>query len=311
MEFEIDRRKIPVIAAALWFLFGVVLFHSDPAIMANFVLIAVLIGVLPYILMSYFEYQRIKSIEDQFPLFLRDIAESQKAGMSLPQALRNAAKVDYGKLTPEIKKMSDQLSWGIPLQEVLERFSKRMKDSKIIRRSVRILIEAYNSGGNITETMESTANDVTIIKEAEKERKSMMSQHVTMLYLIYFIFIVIVLVLSKTLFPILEMSSGAPAGGTQVGTFQDPMAACEQTGGVYCIFHPVFSAICMMFSFGTGVNCFYKALFFSVVIIQGIFSGLVCGQISDNSARAGIKHSLIMTSAGFAIFIITTRLGIV
>ncbi|NOZ82107.1 MAG: type II secretion system F family protein [Candidatus Micrarchaeota archaeon] len=305
---KIEKKQLPIIIAGVWLLFGIILFHSDPGILANFILIAVMIGVLPYILMSYFEYQRIKSMEDQLPLFLRDIAESQKAGMSLPQALKNAAKVDYGKLTPEIRKMSNQLSWGIPLQEVLERFSQRMKDSKIIRRSMRVLIEAYTSGGNITETMESTATDVSIIKEAEKERKSMMAQHVTMMYIIYFIFIIIVLVLSNTLFPILEMSANPTGSG--IG-FVDPMSACEKNPSAYCIFYPIFSLLCQMFDFGTGAECYYKALFFSMIVIQGIFTGLVCGQISENSARAGIKHSLILTASGFAIFIITLRLGLV
>lgn len=306
---NITKKESPIIIAAVWLLFGIIFFHSDVGIIGNFVLIAMLIGVLPYVLLSYFEYQRIKSIEEQLPIFLRDLAESQKAGTNLPQALKNSVKIDYGKLSPEIKKISDQISWGISLQEVLTRFSNRMKASPLIRRSIRIIIEAYSSGGNIADTMESTAVDVSIIREAEKERTSSMMQHVTMMYIIYFIFLGIVLALSKTLLPILEINITSTVGG--VGGFTEPLAGCAGNPSLFCISYPIFTLLCTMFSFGTASACYYKALFFSMIIIQGIFTGLVCGQIGENSALAGIKHSLIMTSSGFAIFMIVLALGII
>ena len=41
-----------------------------------------------------------------------------------------------------------------------------------------------------------------------------------------------------------------------------------------------------------------------MVLVQGIFSGLVSGQIGEDSVVAGFKHSVIMTTAGFAILIL-------
>lgn len=307
IDLKMDVKKISAVAAVLFLVFGIIFFRSDVGIIGNFVIISMLIGVLPYVMISYFEYQKIKAIEEQFPAFLRDLAESQKAGTNLLDALRNAAKIDYGRLTGEIKKMSDQLSWGVPMQEVLDRFAKRMRRSDLIAKSVRLINEAYSSGGDIAETMEANATDVNTIKEVERERRSMMTQHVTMMYMIYFIFVGIVLALSKTLLPMLEMNiSGGMIG---LGGFQDPCSGCP--GSVFCVSCSTFSIITAIFSLGTGAAAYYRSIFLSMIVIQGIFTGIVSGQIGENSALAGVKHSLIMTAIGFGVFIITFRLGII
>ncbi len=305
-----DIQKMSLIAAIALLLAGMIFFHSDMAILANFVILAMIIGILPTAILSYMEYERIKAIEDEFPNFLRDLAEAQKAGTNLPDALKNASKTNYGKLTPEIKKMNDQLSWGLPLQEVLYNFSKRMKKSDIIRRSVRILIEAYSSGGDIAEAMESTAVNVNAIKENEKERKSMMSQHVLMMYIIFFIFIGIVLAISKTLTPMLKMNLSATVGG-QTANFGDPCISCANNPNMLCVSCSTFSAVASVFGLGTGASSYYRSLFLSMILVQGIFTGLVAGQIGENSPKAGIKHSLILTSIGFGVFMISLKLGII
>lgn len=305
---KFETRKIPIVVAVALLVFGVIFFHNDAGVLGNIVLISMIVGVMPFVLLSYVEYHGIKSAEEQLPLFLRDLAESQKSGMNLPQALQIAVKTDYGVLSKEVKKMNDQLSWGIPLQEVLNRFSQRMHRSNLIGRAIRIINEAYSSGGNITDTMEATAVDVTLIKDAEKERRSLMTQHVTMMYAIYFIFLVIVLVLTKILLPMLQI--GKETQGTFMA-FQDPCSVCVGTSHLFCVSCSAFSLLCQMFGFGTGINCYYKALFFSVIIVQGLFTGLIAGQIGENSAIAGAKHSLIMTGSGFGIFMIALRLGII
>ncbi len=305
-----DRMHIPPVAAIIFLLIGIILFHSDVGLLGNFVLISIIIGVMPFVMVAYLSHERIAAIEEQFPIFLRDLSEAQKAGTNLPEALRMATKADFGKLSKEIKKMNDQLSWGIPLQEVLDRFSGRMKGSEIITRSVRIINEAYGSGGDIAETMESIATDVRIIRETNNDRVSRMTQHITIMYIIYFVFIAIVISLSNTLFPMLRMDLGGGFGGVGgIGGFSDPCAVCASSKSIMCISCVTFPVVSSMFSFGTGSISYYRALFFSMIIIQGIFSGLIAGQISSNSPVAGLKHSLILTAAGFGVFMIAFKLG--
>ena len=79
--------------------------------------------------------------------------------MTLPEGLKQIAKTDYGKLTVEITNINNQISWGISFQEAMERFAKKFKKSPMIQRIVRIIIEAYSSGGDVARTMEATAEE--------------------------------------------------------------------------------------------------------------------------------------------------------
>src|SRR3990172_7616355 len=142
-------KKLPPIIAAIVVFVGVILFYENVALMGNFLLLSILIGIVPYVIVSYLEYQRLRAVEEQIPVFVLDLAETQKTGMGFAEGLRQISKTDYGKLSPEIKKINDQISWGIPLQDAMERFSKRNKGSKVIGRVVRIINEAFSSGGDI------------------------------------------------------------------------------------------------------------------------------------------------------------------
>ncbi len=307
---KFDMKKLPPIIAAALIILGVAIFWGNPGMVGNFILLGIVIGIVPYVLITYFEYQKVKVIEDQLPLFLLDLAETQKAGMGLPEALKTISKTDYGKLTVEIKKMNDQLSWGIPLQEVLNRFARRMRKSAVTGRVIRIINEAYSSGGDIVRTMEAIAEDIVAIKEAEKERQASMFQHVLIMYAIYFIFIGIIVGLSKTLIPMLEMNVEAAAMGG-VLSFQDPCTTCIGSSNIYCISCSIYAVICQMFNLGVGASCYYNALFLLMAIIQGIFTGLVAGQIGESSIVAGFKHSLIMTFSGFGILMILFQIGVI
>ncbi len=306
----INVRMLPPIIAAILMFVGILMFWGNAAMIGNFILLGLVIGVIPYVILSYFDYEKIRAVEDQLPLFLLDLAETQKAGMGFPDALKMAAKTDYGKLSPEIIKMNNQLSWGIPLQEVLRRFSKRMSKSNSIRRVIGIINEAYISGGDVVRTMEAIAEDIVTVNEVEKERKSMMFQHVIVMYAIYFIFIGIIIGLSKTLIPMLELNVEAASMGG-IMTFQDPCTTCIASSHIYCISCKIYGFVCEMFNLGVGASCYYNALFLIMATVQGIFTGLVSGQIGENSITAGFKHSLIMTFSGFGILMILFQTGLI
>jgi flagellar protein FlaJ len=293
---RIKPTNIPFIVAAVLIIIGLA-FYQNVGIMMNLIVLGIIIAVAPYALLSYFDYAKIKAIEDQLPVFLLDLAESQKVGLTLHESLKQASKTDYGKLSPEIKKVYNQLSWGIRVQDVFNNFAKRMKKSKLTSRVVSIINETYVSGGDIGKTMEATASDITAIKEAEKERRSVTAEHTMIMYAIYFIFIGIVVGLSQTLIPMLSI-------GSETGT-----AGGIGKSDIYCINCPIFSAVCEMLDLEGGGSCYYNALFILMAVVQGIFSGLVAGQIGEGSVFAGVKHSIIMTVTGFSALVILLKFG--
>lgn len=230
------------------------------------------LGFTPYIGSKYFEYTKVKNMESSFPEFLRNISESQKSGITLSQAIINSTKVDYGGLSPEIKRMASQISWGVPLPRVLEKFSNRVEGSDFLRRSLAIILEAYRSGGDIAEVMESVADSARMVKELESERRSKFNQQLLVMYSIYVIFLIIIIALNKILLPMFALS------------------ASQEVGGI---------AIAM----GSLDPDFYRTIFLHMILMQAVFAGLIAGQVGEGSIIAGIKHSAIMLGIGSLAFI--------
>ena len=300
-------RNAPMLIAAALVVAALILQNISAS--GILIIAAMIIGVVPYAFATYFEYSNIKAMEERLPLFLLDLSEAQKIGMSLPEALKQVSKTDYGKLSGEIKKIDYQLSWGIPISEAMNNFAQRTSKSKLITRVIRIINEAYSSGGDIARTMESTASDINAINEAEKERKSITYEHMMIMYAIYFIFIGIVIGLSQTLIPLMNMNTGSTSiAGSSILSFSDPCQGCEN-GGLSCINCSIFSVFCQVFAIDK--SCYYYALFILMAVFQGIFSGLVAGQIGEGSVVAGLKHSAIMTISGFGILLLLLKVGVI
>ncbi len=239
-------------------------------------LLGVFLMILPNLFFQYLRYKEIKEIEEQYPNFLRDLAESKKSGMTLADAIYKLSNVDYGALTKEIRKMSNQLSWGVPFRKVLTMFYKRIP-STFIRGTATIIIEAQEAGGDIVSTLEAVAEDARTLREVEKARKATMSQYVATIYIIYFFFIAILIVLSNLILQVV----GIQGAGTE--------ASVAELG--------------VALGFGKVNPDAFRRLFFYACLIEGICAGLVCGQIGENSVVAGIKHSILMFFIGFLAFL--------
>ncbi|MFB6190001.1 MAG: type II secretion system F family protein [Candidatus Nanohaloarchaea archaeon] len=222
---------------------------------------------------KYQDYQKKKKIEDEFPSFLRDVVQGTRAGMSLPQAIQNTESGSYGPLNDHIQRMSAQIEWGIPFDEVLENFSNSV-ESPLVKRSVDTIIQAYSSGGNIQDVLESVGDNIRQIKQLQEERSSQLYSEMITGYIVYFIFIGILVALTTFLLPNLATASQSLGGGLSI---------LGSSGGG---------------SLQENINL-YNQWFQRLVFIQALFSGLIIGKLSEGELKAGIKHSAILFAAGY------------
>ncbi len=282
---------------------------GDAAVIGNIFIIALFISVIPYFLYRYSKYAWLKGIERQFPNFIRDLADAKRSGMTLESSIKMAGKTNYGKLTPEIQTMSNKLSWGVPFLRVLDIFEKKVRGSTSIVEVLNIVKEVYKSGGNVVATLDSAAANMNMLREAEEERRSVTSQHVMVTYGIFLLFLGIVVVIIYIFIPMMTtVSVGGEyeAMDTFGSTFTNP---CSE----FALPFPcgLFSITCIMLEVDPyGVSCYYISLFFYVLIIQGLCSGLIAGQLGENSAIAGGKHSMIMVSVAVFVFILLSKMGV-
>jgi len=284
---------------------------GDPGILGNMIIIAVFISVTPYFLFRYSDYMWMRALEDQFPNFIRDLADATRS-MPLTEAIRAISKSNYGKLTPEVVKMSNRLSWGTPFMRTLEIFEKSVSKSRIIREALGILKQSYESGGNVVMTLESISRDMMMLKETEEERLSLLKQHIFIMYAVFFMFVGISILIIFVMVPMIETQTeltGA-AGSSKFGMttmFSNPCPP-ESSMMMPCGFYLAVGTL-----FGVSpesIGSYYIALFFCAVVIQGLMIGLITGQLGENSMTAGIKHSMIMMFAAIGIFLFIAKLGL-
>lgn len=289
------------------------------------ILLGFLLLVLPYGIVSFLKRRAVSEMERQFPAFLKDLAESKRGGMTILKSFDSARETDYGRLNNEIEKIHNQISWGIPFPQVMERFSKRMNDSPVIQESVSIILQSYKSGGQITETIESVADNAQMLKEVIQKKNSTLKQQLVIMYVIYLLFIGITIGIYFLMQQLLGL--GSPETGTieNVGEFlgdEGTEAAVNYCDGSVGWAEP-FCGIAQVFGFvpanitdlgsqaaeemAYGQMAYYKSVLFSMLMIQGICSAAVAGQISEGTPSAGVKHGLIMLPVAFAVFMLVVR----
>jgi flagellar protein FlaJ len=298
-----QRQKIvlgSISASVILILIGIII--GDPAIVGNLIVLAVFIIIVPLFMQRYTRYLWVRAVEEQFPNFIRDLADSIRSGTSFKEAISLASRTDYGKLSPEVEKMKNRLSWETPVLRALEIFGKEVKDSKLMTEALNIIREAFLSGGNVAATMDAVARDTVSFKEIEAERRSMVSQHVMIMYAIFLMFLGISIMIIFVMVPMVKTQPQATVGGIGM-QFANP---CQDVQFFPCNF---FSAMGVIFSMPEGIGLYYVALFFTVVLIQGIFSGLIAGQLGENSVVAGSKHALIMAIITISVFFFFAKAG--
>ena len=255
---------------------GVGLFAADVAFLMGtrwflpVAIIAISIFWIQFWLDVFRENKRQKQVEMQFLEFMRNLTESVKSGISIPKSIIHIAKKDFKELNPYIEKLANQIEWGIPTQRALLTFASDTQN-KVIKRSISIIIEAEQSGGNIADILISVVDSVVNVKQMREERRSSTYSQVMQGYLVFYIFIGIMLSMQLWLFPKLVGLSGD-----------------LQSGGV---------------SSGFSLD----RIFFSLVLIQGFFAGIMIGKFSEGSIKHGLIHSLILMTT--AALLVTTLKG--
>ncbi len=313
-------------AGGILMIIGMLLYTSVSIQLGGLTIImGLLAAVLPFGIISFMKNRAITEMERQFPAFLKDLAESKRGGMTMLDSFESARETDYGRMNSEIEKVHSQLSWGIPFPEVIARFSTRMKDSAVIQQSLSIILQSYKSGGEITKTIESVGDSATMLKEVIQSKNSMLKQQLVIMYVIYFLFIGITVGVYFLMQQLLGLGSPEPGTLENVGEFLgdgDDEGIANFCGPDVPYASPLCS-IAQVFGFvpsnvtdftssyaeqyAYGQMAYYKSILFTMLMVQGMCSAAVAGQISEGSPSAGIKHAIIMLPAAFIVFMLIVR----
>ena len=121
------------------------------------------------------------STEQGVNSFLRDLTEVRKTGLSPEKCIESLSHREYGVFSKELRKISSEISWGIPLKKVMMDFISRTK-SWMTQIVMFLLVETVDVGGGTIEMIESLARFNNMTQEIEKEKKSSTRPYIILPY---------------------------------------------------------------------------------------------------------------------------------
>ena len=251
-------------------------FQGLPFSWDQLLILALMITVFPPAVVEYLDLRWERAIDRNIPRLLREIAESGRTGLTLIRAIEVSAERDYGPLSPELKQMVAQISWGTSLDDALRSFAARAR-TKLAKRTADLISEVARAGGDTQEIMEQLNRHIGELQSIDRERYTQMRPYAAIIYIAFGVFLFTDIMLVRTFFgQIVQMQNAvlSAAGGTST----------------------VFGGL-------ANINIgLLKTILFHAVVIQAIIGGLVAGKMSEGRLGAGLKHVLILLVICFVTF---------
>ncbi|CAJ37335.1 type II secretion system F family protein [Methanocella arvoryzae] len=240
-----------------------------------------IISLTPLALFHESKNMRERKIASEMPDFLKKLASTNETGMTLTQSINLIANSNFGTLSKEVQKIHKDLQWGTDVSTALKRFANSLRTSSSTR-VITLITKASESSGDIKDVLNIAANDARANELMRKERFDGMLIYVVIIFISFLVFLYCVYTLTSSFIPVMASAAGS---ATAAATSSAARATASQA---------------------TFIKAFnpddYVRLFFHAALIQGLFAGLLAGQMGEGKWMSGLKYSLIMLVVAYVIF---------
>ncbi len=244
----------------------------DPGILfillsiASALLAIVCIFLLLYSYLSFLTESRRRLVDSVLPDFLVLASANIRAGMSMDQALWQAAKPEFGIFSNEVEASAKRTFAGEPFDSSLDTLASRF-DSRLLKRTVSLIKQSMSTGGKTAEVLEETAKDARNMQIIGKEISSSL--------LMYVIFVVFAAVLGAPF--LLAVSHNLLSVLSQVFARMPPTPPTQGFSMLSLSKPPFTPDDFFLFSIG-------------VIICTSLVSALIIGTIQKGSKWQGAKY---------------------
>ena len=250
---------------------------EDQSTQTTGIVFGALFAIVPITLLHLKETQRKDNIDKNLPLFLLALSSAVQSGANLIRAIETTADRNMGPLTPELKNLRANISWGMPIEDAFENFAERT-GTKMSRRVSTLLEMSLKIGGDIRANLEMIQQHVTDLQNLEKDRKASLAPYTYTIYISFAVFLGISVILSSQFFSeflvVQKMLIDSP-GITEGGMFSS-------------IINMDIEAL--------------NAILFNMSLIEAVFGGLAAGKIGSGNYVSGMKHIIVMIVMAVAAF---------
>jgi len=255
--------------------------------------IMVVLGIVSFFVFEAFMHSLLIVVSDKIADFtddilpdaLRLISANIRSGFTPDRALLLAARPEFGPLEKQIVKAAKLTFSGQSLGDALQILPKNI-NSSALRRSVDLLVEGMQRGGNIANLLDGLSDDIRQIKILKRE-----VQAFVMMYAIFIFF---------------AAGIGAPLlygiSSFLVETMKEIGGATESTAALP-------GSMAFMAFAGIKVETQFLILYMvSALSITSIFGGLIMGLIQQGTEKAGLKYIPILFGTSISIFFLVRML---
>ncbi|MCD7782061.1 MAG: type II secretion system F family protein [Methanosphaera sp.] len=130
--------------------------------------------IIPLLVFYYIMYQNQKrrdEIEKQLPDYLRQLSSLLKVGLGLESSLRELSKHNNTVFSNQIKRVLLQMQFGMTLDEALMDVARNNNIDNLTH-TFEIIIHLNQSGGNMSNTLEMIADDLSDTQVLQQERRA-------------------------------------------------------------------------------------------------------------------------------------------
>lgn len=217
--------------------------------------------------------------DDILPDALRLISANIRSGFTPDRALLLSARPEFGPLEKQIIKTAKLTFSGQALETAIQVMPKKI-NSKALKRSVDLLVEGIQRGGNIANLLDGLSNDIRQTKILRRE-----VQAFVMMYAIFIFF---------------AAGIGAPL---LYGISSFLVETMKELGGTVDVGVAVPTTMKFMAFAGIKVETQFLMLYMiSSLSVTSIFGGLIMGLIQSGTEKAGLKYIPILFSISITIF---------
>jgi len=232
-------------------------------------------------------FRRKLSVEEVLPDFLQLTSANLRAGMPIDRALWFAVRPRFGVLANEIEDVAKRTLAGEPLSQALLGFAKRY-DSQVLLRSVYLLNEGMEAGGDVGDLLNKIAINITDMRRMRKEMAANVMTYVIFISFASMIAAPALFSLSSELLSIVQSIAGNVAGstGTQGSGFGLTINISDET--IKLSHYKIFAYLCLTITSG--------------------FSAIIVATIKKGNVKEGLEYIPIFIIVTLIVFFIGTKL---
>ena len=129
---------------------------------------AIMYEIILYMLLEFNIEKRKSFVESILPDYLEIVAANVRSGISLDKAMVLAARPEFKYFSEDVKLVNKQLYAGSTLQSMLNSLADKYRSLQL-KHTVRMLIEAIQYGGGMTDLLNQVAKDIRNQQMIQKE----------------------------------------------------------------------------------------------------------------------------------------------